>query len=924
LIRTITADRSGTSDDQTTIYAYGTKRSDGHEIVTGHLLYRITYPDHTTSEPGIVTMKYESHRKVKEVIDQAGNHINFEYDQHGRETARRTDNEQTGYDTAVKAIETSYTALGNIDVVTQRDGSNAILDQVKFTYDGLDKMVQFDQDVDSAIGASGIPTRSIQYSYELATGGRNTIRRHDMTYPDGSKIDYEYFSSGGSHDDDASRVSQVKFDSTGLAIVGYEYLGDNEVVGTDVFQPSAYRRQYGTGTGNYDKLDRFGRVTSDIWTRKLSSNPAVKFYETPISYDENSNPTLVDDKVHSTNFDVQYTLDKLNRLQRAKEGDWNGTGFNSNSRDEQWDLGSTGNWIVHQLDRNGDGVFTGTGDLNENNPDTGSGSIFNKTNEQNGRDVNNDSTIDYTLVHDATGNLTDDGKDFTYKFDIWGRLREVHAKTSGSPLVAEYRYNGLGYLIAEHKDVTDSGGGDPDGTVNSDDPWYFRYYDEEWKAVMTYRSTDSNPKERFVFHSAGADGFGTASYGDDQIVRDIDLSNGWAGAADGTMEIRRCLFQNRRHDMVAILDDGGSQVEQDRYSAYGRPFNLHAGDMDSNGYINSNDGLQLLNWYAASTYDVRGDLNLNGSIDANDFSQMMNVFALSYVSGQDTLSQADVQNRSGYAGYQWDSVIGCYHVRYRVYSPEIGRWLTRDPIEYESGSLNQYQYTHADPEFFVDPWGLQEQAPTGSQPNGSDPSKAPPPKKKVVPKITIDFHNKNKHKPKSWKEAADQAAAQCGGCKTHEVVLGGEGAPGKIDPANTNGEDDGPVIDPIINPSTLKDIQRLRNNPNLKHPKKQKILALDDALQRIISSLDGGGILTIACCSAGAGQAGDDLLKEFKDTYPGRYVIRAPECPIDMKPGGGPITKIMPAGTPQELWEPPPWKIYRDPPPKGPQGPPWE
>jgi hypothetical protein len=62
----------------------------------------------------------------------------------------------------------------------------------------------------------------------------------------------------------------------------------------------------------------------------------------------------------------------------------------------------------------------------------------------------------------------------------------------------------LGYRIGWHYAVTQSGGGAPDGTLDSNDPWYYFCYDDRWRPVATYRASDSSPKERVVYHNAGA------------------------------------------------------------------------------------------------------------------------------------------------------------------------------------------------------------------------------------------------------------------------------------------------------------------------------------------------------------------------------------------------------------------------------------
>lgn len=97
-------------------------------------------------------------------------------------------------------------------------------------------------------------------------------------------------------------------------------------------------------------------------------------------------------------------------------------------------------WARIILDPNANGTFTDSGDLDET-------PSYNEANELTGRDTDSNASDNYTPVFDAVGNQTDDGKDYTYPYHVWGRLREVHAR-SGGALVAEYRYNGN--LVAEY------------------------------------------------------------------------------------------------------------------------------------------------------------------------------------------------------------------------------------------------------------------------------------------------------------------------------------------------------------------------------------------------------------------------------------------------------------------------------------------
>jgi len=69
-----------------------------------------------------------------------------------------------------------------------------------------------------------------------------------------------------------------------------------------------------------------------------------------------------------------------------------------------------------------------------------------------------------------------------------------------------------------------------------------------------------------------------------------------------------------------------------------------------------------------------------------------------------------VDNPFLFAGYFYDSETGLYHVRHRMYSPILQRWLQRDPAGYVDG-MNLYQYVRANPLTNTDPSGLAEHPP---------------------------------------------------------------------------------------------------------------------------------------------------------------------------------------------------------------------
>jgi RHS repeat-associated protein len=255
-----------------------------------------------------------------------------------------------------------------------------------------------------------------------------------------------------------------------------------------------------------------------------------------------------------------------------------------------------------------------------------------------------------------------------------------------------------------------------------DDPWYWFAHDERWRIVATFRHEDSTAKERFVWHSAGPrkklDGHGGSSYIDSVILRDKDANTAWTSAADGTLEERLYYAQNWRADVSLVLSSTGQLKERVKYSAYGVPFCISPADYNGDAAVDQFDYLDFMADYDAE--NVRADINFDGTTDFYDYLD----YIAEYDSGngesgggRSSLSRASINNRIGYAGYQWDPSIrgsitgtggasaGKYHVRHRVLDAGQGRWTKRDPLDYIDGT-NLYEYVDGDPITQADPTGL--------------------------------------------------------------------------------------------------------------------------------------------------------------------------------------------------------------------------
>jgi len=214
-----------------------------------------------------------------------------------------------------------------------------------------------------------------------------------------------------------------------------------------------------------------------------------------------------------------------------------------------------------------------------------------------------------------------------------------------------------------------------------------------------FEGSDTDPTEEYLNHGAGNGGYGGASYIDDVVFLDRDTD------ANGSLDERIWYAQNWRHDVVAIVDDSGHQLEMARYSSYGVPFGLPGGDADSDGDNDSADHSQILTWGTSGPYDVRGDMDLDGDIDNSDKSTAEGAPFNGSTLGRGVLTADAVGNRGGYGGCAFDSTRTAYHVRERNFHTNLGRWQRRDRLGYVDG-MSLYECCGCNPVAYNDPFGL--------------------------------------------------------------------------------------------------------------------------------------------------------------------------------------------------------------------------
>jgi RHS repeat-associated protein len=69
-------------------------------------------------------------------------------------------------------------------------------------------------------------------------------------------------------------------------------------------------------------------------------------------------------------------------------------------------------------------------------------------------------------------------------------------------------------------------------------------------------------------------------------------------------------------------------------------------------------------------------------------------------------SNPSVTFRFGYTGREWDGETGQYYYRARYYDPQVGQFISQDPIGFSAGDANLYRYVGNSPTNYIDPTGL--------------------------------------------------------------------------------------------------------------------------------------------------------------------------------------------------------------------------
>jgi RHS repeat-associated protein len=351
------------------------------------------------------------------------------------------------------------------------------------------------------------------------------------------------------------------------------------------------------------------------------------------------------------------------------------------------------------------------------------------------------ATYAYDVVNRLT-KITDSGNlAVTFAYDAAGKLT---AKTLPNGVAASYTYDGLDRLtrlkdakgttvIADNQYAYNTAG---DITQNIDQSGTHGYaYDAiDRLTSATYTGT---PNETYAYDGVGnrTSSHKSATYGYQPNNRLVSTStasyiynnNGnLISKTDATGTTQYAWdFENR---LVQVVTPASGSVTY-KYDALGRRIQRTPSSGVSTNFVY--DGQDVVK-------DINSDGTtieyLNGPGIDNKIRQKGSSTSTTYYFSQDHLgsttaltgttgklveritydaygnSTGSTRTRYGYTGRERDQLTGLLYYRARFYDPQLGRFISEDPIGFDGDDVNLFGYVEADPINFSDPLGTQKRS----------------------------------------------------------------------------------------------------------------------------------------------------------------------------------------------------------------------
>ncbi len=664
----------------------------------------------------ITQYQYDPMGSVLNVTNGLGNSLSYVYDAMGRRT-KVTD--EKGY-----TVKTEYDLAGRVTKITDANNHS-----ITYTYDALGRQL-------TATSPQGRITRFDQYD-----GNGNIIRMTDANGVAGTQPRNSQNASVYNVFDEFNRItSSLNADNETTAYT-YDLLGNRTSVTdaknqkttfvyndlgrlTSVIDPIIESGSDKVVTITYDEVgnrltyeDRLGEVTRytyDNLNRLLEENyladgiVATKTYDqygdlVSTSYDGNTY-TYTYDVTHRllsktdtrTNISMSWEYDVVGNLIRKTnyEGDVHTFTYDSSNRLVSMAVGEDP--ILLQASYH----YDPAGRLLSRILSNGASTLYGYTADgfvSSVRQLGADgSTIDLReFEHDNVGNiekLTLNGSEVTdYSYDPAYRLLSANSNINSHDF--SYTYDDVGNRLTK--------------TANGNTK-HFIYGNGNRLNQVRQNSTSGALVYSFAYDDNGSmtDKYGASG----QPLLHVDYDQ---------RRLASVMAVNNMPNSLAFEYDANAYRIEKQNGEGTKKYYLEAEHLES--VYDENDQLQA-NYLRGAVIDeiINGfERNDSGVLENRTFhhDQVNSVVALSDHNGNaaQTLSygpfgeaiseSGNSHNAMKYTGREQDAESGLYYYRARYYDPELGRFISEDPIGF-GGGINYYAYVKNNPVIFGDPSGL--------------------------------------------------------------------------------------------------------------------------------------------------------------------------------------------------------------------------
>jgi RHS repeat-associated protein len=648
---------------------------------------------------------YDDHNRLNQITFPDTNHVNIGYDLAGRTKSVTDENghETTyAYDPAYRLTEItdtlnhtrtfSYDLMSNLTSVTDPLGNST-----NYEYDDFDRLKKVKYPLPSP---SASPRLEENYTYDKV----GNIKTHTDTAGHTANYDYDAATRLTKITDALSHATQFTYNARSQLTkvkdaLNQEYTFTYDALGRQLSQTrNGSTRSYGyDAAGNRSsRTDYSGQATSysyDVLNRLTTiAYPGSSEYAT-YDYDDLSRLVSATNQAGT----VGLTYDNRGRLSSETDvfGHVKGYAYDA-----------AGNRTALTLDSN---PFTGYAYDNANRLTT----------------LTDADSYEFTFGYDAADRLTSkvlpNGVLSSYTYDNMDRLsRLVHEKDSETLFDDQYTYN-------SSNQISEIAGLAATRTYTYDDiNRLTAMTDDTNSESYTYDSVGNRTASHLdtaytigSFNRLTADSYGEYRYdANGSIISRSASSNSWdrenrlvsTSSIPNTMQygydalgrrVTSLLVQNyfqystvpqpskyTYDGMDVILDDNSEVLDPTPSLTY-----QNAPGIDNKIELkNDRDRMYFLQDHLGSTVSLTD--SKGGVSESNSYDSFGNPTNTSFSS------------RYQFTGREYDPTRGLQYSRERWYDPNIGRFISEDPIGFSSGGVNFYEYVQNNPANLTDPSGL--------------------------------------------------------------------------------------------------------------------------------------------------------------------------------------------------------------------------